>query len=98
MPKGPSEYIKRISWIDKSNYLPIKEEFYDRQNELYRQFEAQDIKDIGGLPTITKRIMKNVKTGHRTEVAFQEVEYNLGLKDDIFSERYLRRPPSEWIR
>src|SRR3989338_1543004 len=98
IPKGASEYIKRISWIDETNFLPLKEEFYDKQNELYRQFEAQEIKDVNGTPTITKRLMRNVKTGHRTEVTFQTVEYNVGIKDDIFSERYLRRPPLEWIR
>ena len=98
IPKSPSEYTKRISWIDETNFLPLKEEFCDKQNELYRQLEAQEIKDVNGIPTVTKRVMKNVKTGHRTEVTFQEVEYNLGLEDDIFSERYLRRPPLQWIR
>ena len=97
-PKEPSEYTKRISWIDETNLLPLKEEFYDKQNELYRQFEAIEIKNIGGIMTITKRLMRNVKTGHRTEVTFQTVEYNEGIGDDIFSERYLRRPPLEWIR
>jgi outer membrane lipoprotein-sorting protein len=98
IPKGASEYTKRISWIDKTNFLPLKEEFYDKQNELYRQFEAQKIEDIDGIPTVTKRVMRNLKTGHRTEVTFQEVKYNLGLEDNIFSEQYLRRPPLKWIR
>ena len=98
MPKGASEYTKRISWIDETNFLPLKEEFYDKQSELYRQFEAQETKDINGILTVTKRVMKNIKTGHRTEVVFQDIEYNLGIQDDVFSERYLRRPPLEWIR
>jgi len=98
LPKGSAEYTKRISWIDKVSYLPLKEEFYDTQNDLYKQFEALEIKDINGIPTAIKRAMKNVKTGHRTEVTFQSTKYNLGIGDDIFSERYLRRPPAEWIK
>ena len=98
IPKETSVYTKRISWIEEANFLPLKEEFYDKQNELYREFEAKEAKDIDGILTITKRVMKNVKTGHRTEVTFQEVEYNLGIEDNIFSERYLRRPPLKWIR
>ena len=98
IPKEPSEYTKRISWIDETNFLPLKEEFYDKQDELYRQFEAVEIKDINEIPTITKRVMRNIKTGHHTAVTFQEVEYNLGIQDEVFSERYLRRPPLEWIR
>ena len=98
LPNADAEYTKRISWIDKVNYLPLKEEFYDKQGELYRQFEAFEIKDINGIPTATRRVMKNVKTGHRTEVTLQSTEYNVGIGDDIFSERYLRRPPAEWIK
>lgn len=98
VPKGASEYIKRISWIDTTNFLPLKEEFYDKQNELYRQFEAQEIKSINGILTITKRVMKNIKTGHRSEATFEEVEYNLGIGDDTFSERYLRKAPVQWIK
>ena len=98
IPKGYSEYTKRISWIDDTNFLPLKEEFHDKQNELYRQFEAFEIKDINNIPTEIKRVMNNTKTGHRTEVTFQSTEYNLRIGDDIFSERYLRRPPAEWIK
>lgn len=98
IPKETSVYTKRVSWIDEANFLPLKEEFYDKQKELYRRFEAQGIRDINGILTVTQRIMKNIKTGHRTEVTVQEVRYNLGIEDDIFSERYLRRAPVKWIR
>src|SRR3990167_6540774 len=33
IPKGSCEYTKRISWISEENFLPLKEEFYDKQNE-----------------------------------------------------------------
>jgi hypothetical protein len=98
IPKGASKYTKRVSWVDAVNFLPLKEEFYDKQNELYRRFEAREVKEINGIPTITKRVMRNVKTGHRTEVTLQQIEYNSGIEDNIFSERYLRRPPLKWIR
>lgn len=98
LPLGASEYTKRLSWIDQINFLPLKEEFYDRQGQLYRQFEAKEIEDINGILTIAKRMMKNIKTGHRTEATFQAVEYNLGIGDDIFTERYLRQPPRKWVK
>ena len=98
IPKTTSTYTKRISWIDKKNFLPIKEEFYDKQEELYRKFESIKIKNINGYPTITERVMKNVKTGHSTNVVFSRIKYNSGLTKNLFSERYLRRPPLKWIR
>jgi hypothetical protein len=106
VPKEPTEYTKRLSWIDKKTFLPLKEEYYDAQNELFRVFTADKIEEITGaegkdkkvFPTVTKRTMKNVKTGHRTEVTYKSVSYNLGLKDKDFSERQMRRPPRSWIR
>ncbi len=106
IPKEPTEYTKRLSWIDKKTFLPLKEEYYDAQNELYRIFTADKIEDIkigegtddNVFPTVTHRTMKNLKTGHRTEVVYKSVSYNLGLENKDFSERHMRRPPRSWIR
>jgi len=106
LPAETVDYTKRISWIDMKSFLPLKEEYYDAQNELFRVFTAVRIEEIavgeGGrrkvFPTVTKRTMNNERTGHRTEVVFQSVSYNLGLSDEDFSERNMRRPPSSWIR
>ncbi len=106
VPKAAADYTKRLSWIDKENFLPLKEEYYDAQEQFFRVFTADKIenirvaesKDKKVFPTVMKRTMKNVKTGHRTEVTLNSVTYNLGLKDNDFSERRMRRPPSSWIR
>ena len=41
-----------------------------------------------------KSVVSDLKTGGKTEMEFSEVKYNIGL-GDIFTERYLRRPPAE---
>ncbi|MDP2982232.1 MAG: outer membrane lipoprotein-sorting protein [Candidatus Latescibacter sp.] len=103
-PKETIDYVRRVAWIDKITFLPLKEEYYDLQNELARVFTADKIEQVaaGGdghaIPTVTVRTMKNVKSGHRTEVAYRSVSYNIGLTDEIFTERYLRRPISKWIQ
>ena len=97
-PKSPTEYIRKISWIDKTTYLPLKEEYYDVQGALYKVFTAEKVEMVGGLPAVTKRTMSNVKSGHKTEVVFEGIAYNVGLSDDLFSERYLRKPPEKWIK
>ena len=106
VPREAAAFTKRVSWIDKENFLPLKEEYYDAQNALQRVFTAEKIKDIavgeGGnrrvYPTILKRTMRNVKTGHRTEVTVNSVAYDQDLKNADFSERRMRRPPRSWIR
>ena len=97
-PKSPTEYIRKISWIDKTTYLPLKEEYYDVQGALYKVFTAEKVEMVGGLSAVTKRTMSNVKSGHKTEVVFEGIAYNVGLSDDLFSERYLRKPPEKWIK
>jgi outer membrane lipoprotein-sorting protein len=106
VPKEPIDYVKRISWINKTIFLPLKEEYSDVQNQLARVFTADKIEDVTAtegrerknFPTVTKRTMKNLKTGHRTEVTYTSISYNVGLQDNIFTERYLRNPPERWIK
>ena len=106
IPREPAVFTKRISWIDKQNFLPLKEEYYDAQNELHRVFTADRIEEIAAgegegrrvYPTVMQRTMKNLKTGHRTEVTTDSIAYDLGLADADFSERRMRHPPQEWLR
>ena len=91
-------FSRKVSWIDKETFLPLKEEYYDKRGDLYKTFTADKIENIQDIPTIINRTMLNVQNGHRTDVSFTEVKYNVGLRDDIFSERYLRSAPREWIR
>lgn len=91
------EYSYKLSWIDKTTSLPIKEEYYDKKGELYRVFSADEIKDVKGHPTITRRSMKNLLSGHMTEVSFLKADYNVGIEDSLFTERFLKQPPKRWI-
>lgn len=97
-PIDESGFSKRILWIDKSTYLPVKEDYYDIQGELYKIFTAEKIEEIEGIWTIIKRTMENVKTGHKTITEFGAVNYNVGLPDNLFTERFMRNPPRSWIK
>ena len=92
------DYSYRLAWIDKETFVLWKEEYYDKRNELYKVFTAEEARQVQGLWTISKRTMKNMQNGHRTEVSFSEVAYNVGLEENLFTERYLSNPPTRWIR
>ena len=94
---GDMAYSYRLSWIDKENFLPLKTEYFNRRDELFRIFTADEVTDVDGFPTAIRRTMKNVQSGHRTEAAFTKSQYNLGINDSLFSERFLRRPLKKWI-
>ncbi|MFW5997026.1 MAG: outer membrane lipoprotein-sorting protein [Lentisphaeria bacterium] len=99
-PKDPSnvefEYYKM--WIHKDTFLPIKTEYYDDDDEKYRSYEVLEVETIDGYPTVVKSRMNNLQSGGKTTMTYENVEYNIGLPDDLFSERYLRRSPRKYLR
>ncbi len=97
-PKGAdADFGHKITWVDKANFLPLKEEQYDKRGSRYKLFTADEVADIKGYPTVVKRTMKNLQTGHRTEVAYTKTDYDLGIEDSLFTERFLRQPPRKWV-
>jgi hypothetical protein len=76
----------------------MKAEYFNQTKELFRKIEVEEVKEIEGFTTIVKQKALNLAAGSETIVEFNQVDYNLGLSEDIFSERYLRRPPRRWIR
>jgi len=97
VPKESDSFAKKITWISKEHMVPVREEYYDKKGELERTFEALDIGVIDGFLTVSKRRMTNNKKHHATTVTFSDVQYDIGVQDDVFSERYLKSPPSNLI-
>lgn len=98
-PKDPGYqgFAEKKTWVDKETFLPLKEEYYDKKGELVRVFTADKIEPIDGIPTVTQRTMANIKDNQKTIILFDNIKYNVGLKDDIFTERYLKTPPRQFI-
>jgi outer membrane lipoprotein-sorting protein len=85
-------------WIDKSTFLPMKAEYYNVSGKLLRTVEALEIKDIQGHPTAVKSKAVDLERKGETIIDFTNVVYDAGLEDSIFTERYLRQPPTQWIK
>lgn len=97
-PKVQANYTRRLSWIDQQHWLPLKEEYFDARDQKVRAFTADRVEQIDGHWTVTARTMKNLQTGHHTQTRFGDIKYDIGLKQNLFSERFLRNPPRKWIR
>ncbi len=85
-------------WIDKDTFLPRKAEYYDKAGKLYRTVEGVKVEKIGDYPTITEALVTDHRTGGTTKNTFSKLKYDIKLKESIFSERFLRRPPREVTR
>jgi len=99
VPKKPDtvKFSYYNVFIDRKTYVPLKMEYYDKDNKLYRIIESKKIEKIQEFWTVVKSVVTNLKTGNKTEMEFSDIKYNIKLKD-IFEERYLHRPPREAIR
>lgn len=95
---GNVEFAWYNIWVDKTTYLPVKAEYYDSSGARYRVVEALEVKTIQGHPTVTRARVQDLKSGGNTISEFSNIEYDLGIEESIFSERFLRRAPRRWLR
>ena len=98
-PKDPGsvEFASWKAWIDKETFIPVKMEYTDDTGEVYRVIEALEVQDIQGFPTVTQMKVTDVRTGGNTVSEFRNVEYDVGIPDDVFTERTLRSPSRQWF-
>jgi len=98
-PKKPDmvEFDHYLTYVHKVSFIPVTAEYY-RSGSKYRELTVQKVKDIQGFTTITKQRMEDLEAGSQTVIEYTSVEYNLGLPEDIFTERYLRRAPRRYLR
>lgn len=99
-PKNPGdvEFTHYTVQIDKKTFLPMRAEYFDRNSKLYRIVEATRVETIQDFPTVIESRVRDLNTGSSTVNAFSNIKYNIGLKENIFTERFLRRPPREVSR
>lgn len=91
-PELRSSYSRIVSRVRQTDAVNLKDEYYDRAGNLLkvRTIEAREMKDY----TIPVRMfVENVQKEHTTELIFDNVEVDTGIKDDLFHERNLRRLP-----
>jgi len=96
--KASVEFSSYKVWIDKDTFLPRKAEYLDKSGKLYRRITTDKIETIQGHPIALEQKVEDLGRGTSTSLTFSKVKYDIGLKDRIFTERFLRRPPREVTR
>lgn len=92
------EFAAYKMWIHRESFTVVKVEFRDAAGEVYRRYEVLGVETVQGRPTVTKARMSDLRSNGSTTVTYSEVAYDLGLPDEVFTERYLRREPRQWLR
>ncbi len=99
-PKDPDsvEFARFRTWVDRETLLPMRSEYARATGEVYRRMEVTQVEVIDGYPTGTEIRMADLDSGGYTITQFRFSDYDIGLPDNIFSERSLRNPPREWLQ
>jgi len=92
------EFSSYQVWVDKKTFLPIKIEYYNSNNVMYRVYQTLKFDLIDGFPTITTAQMEDKISGGKTTIEYSSIRYSLGIPENVFSERYLRKAPKKYLK
>ena len=95
---GDVEFSKFKTWVDKKNFLPMKSEYFDKSGKVYRRHTIVKTEVVQGYSTATLSKMEDLKTGSETLNKYGKIQFDAGISEDIFSERYLRKPPEKYLK
>ncbi len=101
VPKVKEDKIAKMkAWIDQKSFIPLKVEYYNHNEQVYREYTSEKITDIGGFKTIMKRVMTSKLDGTHTVMLVnpKKIKYNIGLTKDLFTERSLKNPPMKYLK
>ncbi len=81
---------KIIVAVQREDYLPVWEKYYDEKGELMRLINFKDIKFLGGrqLPAVMELIPQK-KEGQKTIIRYLDAKFDANISDDIFNLRNL---------
>lgn len=85
-PDGP--YGKRVTWIAKDAYLPLRVDYYDHQMHRVKTLEFTWTR-VGEVWVWKRVVAVNRVSGDKTVLEQSDVRVNLGLPDEIFTKRAL---------
>jgi len=105
-PKDPDsvEFSYYDTYIHRTTFLPLYAYYYDKKGTKYKEYQVLEMKNVQGYPTATKAKMIDYReqglpnTYANTLAVYSNIEYGIDLPDDIFTERYLRTPPREYLK
>ena len=84
-------YTKTITWIQKDNFVGVKKEFYDEDEDLLKILTIKKVEKISGFWIVSKSEMKNVQKNHSTIIQLSDIQVNTGVATSKFTERMMMR-------
>jgi hypothetical protein len=91
IPEQNPPYPKMEILIRKSDFYPIKIDYFDDNDFVEKTLLMGNIKEIEGVPTAMQMIMKNHSEGTETTMQTLSTTYSWEPPENFFSERTLKK-------
>ena len=89
---APVVWGKVIIWVDVQNFLQLKSEFYDEDDELVNTMLGKEVKVMGGRTLPSKLILIPAdEEGNKTIMEYLSMEFNAKFEDRFFSTQNMKR-------
>ena len=95
IPKPDAAVVwgKILYWVRKSDFIPVKEQFYDERGALVRVMSFSEIRPMGGRTIPTKwEIRPSDKLENSTTILVKSAVYDRPVDPEIFTQRNLQKP------
>lgn len=93
-----ADFVSYTTWIDRETFLPMKIDYKNAAGKTYRRVEVLEVETIEGHPTVVTSRVSDLLGGGKTDMQFRYIGYDIGLPEDVFTERSLRNPPQDWLQ
>lgn len=91
-PKAAVVWGGVIEWVRKSDYVPLRADFYNERGERVRTLTYSEIKKMDDrvIPTRMELTLEK-EPGNRTILLLEQVEFNKPIPNRVFTQQNLRR-------
>jgi outer membrane lipoprotein-sorting protein len=84
-------YHRVLLWVNKSNYRPLKAEFYSLSNRLMKSCTYENFQDMAGKRRPTRLVMEDaLRAGEKSVLEYRQMKLR-DLPDKVFSKDYLKK-------
>ncbi len=84
-------YNKLKVWIDKQNYLVMRQDFFDVKGVLIKEMRTKQVATVDGIDSIMLSETEHFINGTRSEMRFNQLQYDVPLDDKLFTQTAIRR-------
>jgi outer membrane lipoprotein-sorting protein len=95
IPKAEAAVVwgRIVYWVRRSDFIPLKQEFYSERGELVRVMTFSEVRSVGGRTLPTRWEMRpSARPGNVTTVVMKDAVFDQPVDESIFTQRNLQKP------